>query len=53
MDLSSISTKDLAEELRNREGVGLVYSEAFKTISLEIDRPSYVLIVDNSVLSED
>lgn len=44
-DLKCISTKDLVEELKSREGVNTEIAEPHKIINLPIDGPAIVLVV--------
>jgi len=45
MDLSQISTKDLIEELKIRDGVKTVIAEPYKDIKLKVNGPAIVFKV--------
>lgn len=45
MNLKSIKTCELVEELKSREGVEIKYAEPYQKIDISIDGPAVILIV--------
>lgn len=45
MELSNINTKELVEELKEREGVEVKYAEPYQNKEIKINGPATVLIV--------
>lgn len=45
MELANISTKELVEELKKREGVEIRYAEPYQNEEIKVYGPAIVLIV--------
>ncbi len=45
MDLRTVKTCELVEELKTREGVEVKYAEPYKDIDISINGPAIILIV--------
>lgn len=45
MKLREISTKDLVEELKNREGVEIKTAEPYEDMEISVNGPAVVLII--------
>lgn len=45
MDLKEVSTKDLVEELKTREGVEATIAEPYKDSEVRVSGPAIILVV--------
>lgn len=43
--LDNVSTKDLVEELRRREGVEVTIAEPYEDVEIKVNGPAIVLVV--------